>query len=48
MAHAQDADVKSRRLFVHLTTDDNWSAAKVINFAHEKALKSGHAPVRSG
>ena len=45
MAHAQDADVKSRGLFVNLTTDDTWSAAKAINFAHEKALKNGHAPV---
>lgn len=45
MAHAQDADVKSRGLFVNLTTDDTWSAAKAINFAHEKALKNGHSPV---
>jgi sulfur relay (sulfurtransferase) complex TusBCD TusD component (DsrE family) len=45
MAHAQDADVKSRGLFVNLTTDDTWSAAKAISFAHEKALKNGHSPV---
>jgi len=45
MAYAQDADVKSRGLFVNLTTDDTWSAAKAISFAHEKALKNGHAPV---
>ncbi|TCO70574.1 DsrE family protein [Rhodovulum euryhalinum] len=32
-------------LFVNLTTDDTWSAAKAILFAHEKALKNGHAPV---
>lgn len=43
--HAQDADVKSRGLFVNLTTDDTWSAAKAITFAHEKALKNGHKPV---
>lgn len=45
MAQAQDADVKSRGLFVNLTTDDTWSAAKAITFAHEKALKNGHSPV---
>lgn len=32
-------------LFVNLTTDDTWSAAKAIYFAHEKALKNGHKPV---
>ncbi|PID42526.1 MAG: hypothetical protein CSA52_01395 [Gammaproteobacteria bacterium] len=32
-------------LFVNLTTDDTWSAAKAIVFAHEKALKRGHKPV---
>jgi ABC-type sugar transport system substrate-binding protein len=42
---AQDADVKTRGLFVNLTTDDTWSAAKAISFAHEKVLKSGHKPV---
>lgn len=45
MAHAQDADIKNRGLFVNLTTDDTWSAAKAISFAHSKALKNGHAPV---
>lgn len=45
MANAQDADVKSRGLFVNLTTDDTWSAAKAISFAHQKALKNGHSPV---
>lgn len=45
MASAQNADIKSRGLFVNLTTDDTWSAAKAISFAHEKALKNGHAPV---
>ncbi len=45
MAQAQDADVKSRGLFVNLTTDDTWAAAKAISFAHEKALKNGHTPV---
>ncbi|MCB1421090.1 MAG: hypothetical protein KDJ69_01180 [Nitratireductor sp.] len=32
-------------LFINLTTDDTWSAAKAILFAHEKALKNGHSPV---
>ncbi len=32
-------------LFINLTTDDTWSAAKAIFFAHEKALKNGHKPV---
>ncbi len=32
-------------LFVNLTTDDTWSAAKAISFAHQKALKNGHEPV---
>jgi predicted peroxiredoxin len=32
-------------LFVNLTTDDTWSAAKAIMFAHQKALKNGHKPV---
>ncbi len=32
-------------LFVNLTTDDTWAAAKAIMFAHEKALKNGHEPV---
>ncbi|WP_439124787.1 DsrE family protein [Marivita sp.] len=42
-AFAQDADKPG--LFVNLTTDDTWSAAKAIMFAHEKALKNGHEPV---
>ena len=41
-ATAQDA---KPGLFVNLTTDDTWSAAKAIMFAHEKALKNGHEPV---
>jgi sulfur relay (sulfurtransferase) complex TusBCD TusD component (DsrE family) len=45
MAYAQDADVKTRGLFVNLTTDDTWSAAKAISFAHEKVLANGHSPV---
>ena len=32
-------------LFVNLTTDDTWSAAKAILFAHQKVLKRGHKPV---
>ena len=30
------------RLFVNLTTDDTWAAAKAIMFAHQKAQKQGH------
>lgn len=41
-AHAQEA---KPGLFVNLTTDDTWAAAKAIMFAHEKALKNGHKPV---
>jgi len=41
----QGADTKTRGLFVNLTTDDTWSAAKAISFAHQKALKNGHKPV---
>ncbi|ARE41970.1 hypothetical protein RGUI_3829 [Rhodovulum sp. P5] len=29
-------------LFINLTTDDTWAAAKAIMFAHEKSLKTGH------
>lgn len=32
-------------LFVNLTTDDTWSAAKAILFAHDRVLKQGHKPV---
>lgn len=39
-----DGDAKGG-LFINLTTDDTWSAAKAIMFAHEKALKGGHEPV---
>jgi len=31
-----------RGLFVNLTTDDTWAAAKAIMFAHQKSLKGGH------
>lgn len=34
-----DAQDVGRRLFVNLTTDDTWSAAKAIMFAHEKSQK---------
>lgn len=44
-AKAQNADMTTRGLFVNLTTDDTWSAAKAISFAHQKALKNGHKPV---
>lgn len=38
---AADAEDGKGRLFVNLTTDDTWSAAKAIMFAHQKSLKSG-------
>ncbi|MDJ0627921.1 MAG: DsrE family protein [Rhodobacter sp.] len=38
-ASAEDA---KGGLFVNLTTDDTWAAAKAIMFAHQKALKNGH------
>ena len=44
-SYAQNADLKSRGLFVNLTTDDTWSAAMAISFAHTKVLKNGHSPV---
>lgn len=36
------AEDGKRGLFINLTTDDTWSAAKAIMFAHERALKNGH------
>lgn len=39
---AQDA---KPGLFVNLTTDDTWAAAKAIMFAYDRALKNGHKPV---
>ena len=44
-SYSQNADLKSRGLFVNLTTDDTWSAAMAISFAHTKVLKNGHSPV---
>lgn len=41
-AHAQEA---KGGLFINLTTDDTWAAAKAIMFAHHKVLKRGHKPV---
>lgn len=41
-AQAQDGKMG---LFVNLTTDDTWAAAKAISFAHQKALKNGYEPV---
>ena len=32
-------------LFINLTTDDTWSAAKAISFAHKRVLANGHKPV---
>ncbi len=42
MSNAADA---KGGLFVNLTTDDTWAAAKAILFAHEKVLKQGYTPV---
>ena len=39
---AATAQESETGLFVNLTTDDTWSAAKAIMFAHEKSLKNGH------
>jgi len=36
------AETDKPRLFVNLTSDDTWTAAKAIMFAHEKSLKNGH------
>ncbi|WP_456389212.1 DsrE family protein [Profundibacter sp.] len=47
MAPVQSAQAEEGKmgLFVNLTTDDTWAAAKAISFAHQKALKGGHEPV---
>ncbi|MBU2993482.1 DsrE family protein [Octadecabacter sp. 1_MG-2023] len=29
-------------LFINLTTDDTWAAAKAISFGHQKALENGY------
>lgn len=42
---AQAQEAAKPGLFINLTTDDTWSAAKAIMFAHERALKNGHKPV---
>lgn len=39
---AASAEDTKPGLFVNLTTDDTWAAAKAIMFAHEKSLKNGH------
>jgi len=39
---AATAEEGKQGLFVNLTTDDTWAAAKAIMFAHEKSLKNGH------
>ena len=44
-APAAQAEDGKGGLFVNLTTDDTWAAAKAISFAHEKVLKNGHEPV---
>jgi sulfur relay (sulfurtransferase) complex TusBCD TusD component (DsrE family) len=44
-ASAATAEAAKPGLFINLTTDDTWAAAKAIFFAHEKVLKSGHKPV---
>lgn len=42
---AASAEGGKTGLFVNLTTDDTWAAAKAISFAHQRALKNGHEPV---
>jgi sulfur relay (sulfurtransferase) complex TusBCD TusD component (DsrE family) len=39
---AQEAEAPQARLFINLTTDDTWSAAKAIFFAHHRAMANGH------
>lgn len=39
---AAQAEDGKMRLFVNLTTDDTWSAAKAIMFAHQRAQNDGH------
>ncbi|WP_412506303.1 DsrE family protein [Roseovarius sp. SYSU LYC5161] len=39
---AATAEDGKRGLFINLTTDDTWSAAKAIMFAHQRALEGGH------
>lgn len=41
-AFAQDEAESRPRLFINLTTDDTWSAAKAILFAHHRALANGY------
>lgn len=45
LSPAAMAEENKAGLFINLTTDDTWAAAKAIFFAHEKVLKSGHKPV---
>lgn len=42
MPMTANAEDSKPGLFVNLTTDDTWAAAKAIMFAHEKSLKNGH------
>jgi len=42
IAHAEE---QKGGLFINLTTDDTWAAAKAISFAHQKVLKRGYKPV---
>ncbi|MBA83559.1 hypothetical protein ACSSNL_06535 [Thalassobius sp. S69A] len=42
MPIAANAEGNKPGLFVNLTTDDTWAAAKAIMFAHQKSLKNGH------
>jgi sulfur relay (sulfurtransferase) complex TusBCD TusD component (DsrE family) len=39
------AEAPKGGLFINLTTDDTWAAAKAVMFAHERVLKRGHKPV---
>lgn len=45
-AHAEaPAESPEGGLFINLTTDDTWAAAKAVMFAHERVLKRGYKPV---
>ena len=41
-ASANGHGEEEMRLFVNLTTDDTWAAAKAIMFAHQKAQRQGY------
>lgn len=38
----EDGAAAQQRLFINLTTDDTWAAAKAIMFAHQRSLANGY------